>query len=359
MSSIVIFNNLRAIAFMKRYPVINIQPPAGGPGAFAAIAGSNAPAIGRSVNLTTGAGWAGGGSSTNAQAEVHRHRRIMYFRPIPHPNAANFVTSQNCDGPVRFEISNNVGYISLFHLPYNNDENHRITLDDQQAIGNVNFFLTELVDGCSIYVEGTPQQPTVYHLNAVGTVLNNPVAHLNDQQKERLKWTLRWARMDTRFSTDAAKPPNVAGGDPALLAARKLEDRDYMIRKPLDITLFENSLAQLQQRGLAPTQLNGQSVDRMRLVATQGTVFGTRSPAGIWRFYVQRRAQVEYFHVTVAPIAPTFKQKVKGAIDVVLRRPAAYGPAAVNIQFTLLGEQWLVRDVCEFWPGTTTGRGVV
>src|SRR4029077_11827037 len=153
------------------------------------------------------------------------------------------VYTHNCRKAVKVDISNFGGTIPLFHLPYNNDENYRITLVDRQGIGNVNFFLTELVNGCSVYVEGTPQAPTVYHINAISTrhdwALWAPfrytgVALYNWSTWSSMNdwnWSAKSNKMDTRFKSDKQKPKSVRNLVPGLVPASKVENQDYMTPK--------------------------------------------------------------------------------------------------------------------------------
>jgi len=64
-----------------------------------------------------------------------------------------------------------------------------------------------------------------------------------------------------------------------------------------------------------------QSVDSMKFVASQGSVFGART-GGNWKFYIQKRVLVEYFHDTPR---------------------------------TSLGRQQLILAVQQFWPNRKTG----
>ena len=73
----------------------------------------------------------------------------------------------------------------------------------------------------------------------------------------------------------------------------------------------------------------------------QGSVFGVRGGGGAWRFFVQRRALVEYFHETTVSVQRFFRRN------------------GTRIELESLGRQWLIRDVPEFWPGAGSGRQVV
>lgn len=64
--------------------------------------------------------------------------------------------------------------IPVFWLPYRHQSTFRITLLPPEKQPLPNFFLTAALDGCSIYVEGPPDKPTVYHINAINTKYRGP-----------------------------------------------------------------------------------------------------------------------------------------------------------------------------------------
>jgi len=221
---------------------------------------------------------------------------------------------------VQISLSANAPGVPIFHLPYNNDQNHRVTLLDRQGIGNADVFLTEFVDGCSIYVEGSRTTPTVYHINAVSI---HRVPRLwrywTAKAKFKADWRAKVANMDHRFQTDAAHRPKVVRNalPGTLPPPTKLENQDYMAPVNLDV-------ATLQAHNKVPTAVGGIVVDGLEAIAQQCTVFGGRNTGtGEWTFYVQKRIFVGY--LAVGAPAP-------------------------------LGYQWLITSVDEFWPNPTTGR---
>jgi hypothetical protein len=84
----------------------------------------------------------------------------------------------------------------------------------------------------------------------------------------------------------------------------------------------EARLAEFQPDGRAPRRLSTQTVDSMKFILSEGSVFGVRT-GGNWRFYIQKRVLVEYFH---------------------------------NAPHQSLGRQQLILGVLQFWPATKTGR---
>ncbi len=287
--------------FMRLYPVVSLQAAGGG-----------------GVRVIKG-------DSVNSLARVGSGSRILYgtITPLNNYNGLPLVHAQASKKAVRITLSGAGPGVPLFHLPYNNDQNFRVTLVDRQGVGNVNFFITEFVDGCSVYIEGTRAAPTAYHINAVST--RRPKSwkqfYWSDGRKRQADWRAKYAKMDQRFKTQGNKVWTVQLNAPGLQQPTKLENHDYMGDLGLDLN-------NLQGANKAPLNINGQTVDGFELMAQQGTVFGERNTGtGEWKFYIQRRAFVRYFHIP------------------------PMGGQPVQLAF-----QWIVDSVEQFWPNPKTGR---
>lgn len=212
--------------------------------------------------------------------------------------------------------------VPLFYLPYRNDYNIRITLKAKPAepeLRGIHFFVTEPVDGCSVYVEGTRQEPTVYHINAQNTKRKGQGTTGNFAHDSRV-WRTKWRHMDTRFRSEGKNSWTVQRAV-GLVQACKVENDDYMIRAPEQMSAYVRAA-----RDAMPKRIDGRKPDDL-FITTQGTVFGCLEADG-WHFYVQRRLQVVY-------------QQTAGQ-----QAPVA------------LGSVWVPLAVKEFWPTTETGRAV-
>lgn len=298
--------NLGGRDFMRLHPVISLQHQAG------------AVVVERVIK----------GNPVNSVGRVSRQCRVLYgnIAPVGNFMGMNLSHANQSREAVRINLSMQPPGVPLFHRPYNNDQNFRVTLVDRQGIGNVNFFITEFVDGCSVYIEGSRTAPTAYHINAVSTMRRPSWRQFfwSEDRKQQADWQAKYAKMDQRFRTDGPVVKSVQNALPGTLPLpTKLENHDYMDDLGLNLAL-------LQLNHKAPTILMGQTVDGFELMAQQGTVFGQRHAAsGEWKFYVQRRAFLRYLHLN-ANGAPTG-----------------------------VGYQWLVESVQQFWPTAKTGRTVV
>jgi hypothetical protein len=292
--------NLGALAFFRLHPLVSMQGAGGG-----------------GVRVIKG-------DAVNGQGSVDKACRILHgtIGPVVNYNGILLTHAPNCRKAVRATLGMGVAGIPIFHLPYNNDQNFRVTLVDRQGIGNVNVFLTEFVDGCSIYIEGSRTAPTAYHINAVS--VRRPrrrIEFWSTREKRRRDWVSKSRHMDQRFQNDPNhRPKSVVNALPGALLpiSTKLENEDYMAPVNLDVPT-------LQFQMKVPLFVGPDAVDGVEIMAQQGSVFGERDPGnGEWTFYVQKRVLLAFLNHAAGRI----------------------------------GFQWLITSVDEFWPNTTTGRPV-
>ncbi len=335
------FNLLGARDFFREYPVVYVGGASGvtwKPSAVTAV--------------SAGAG--------DLQI-VSSGTRISYcaFSQFTDPMNTGGVTTATNKEQTRIDVfaADPGGGIPLFYLPYALNHNRRMTLTDKQHIGGVSLFLTDLVDGCSLYVEGSPDKPSVYHINA-NREKPNGMADLSQTMstRNRLKsWKHKWAHMDQRFHVEGADVSSIAGKIakptrpaaaplPNLQPPSKVESRDYMLITKNQDEAFAGMLGQMQVTTRCPSVLNGQSVDSLEIAHSQGTVFGVAT-GGMWKFYVQKRVLALFFHHNLVPIAnQSLSQRAKGI----------FGPQPYTKM--ILGSEWIIRTVDQFWPTVKTGR---
>ncbi|WP_321476282.1 hypothetical protein [uncultured Paludibaculum sp.] len=284
------FTNLGALPFMQSYPLI----PEGGDTTVA--------------------------SAHGAYNKVPKAQRVMYMdiQPGSHyslhglPLLAPTGGIPNREGDPQKAIcyaANNAGgtRLPVFWLPYHQNSVYRMTLAPGPVALPVgvagpallapqpNFFLTDAVDGCSVYVEGTRVKPTVHHVNAAGTKFtpldgSAPFGTTGDFRKDTLAFHTKDAHM-TQEVNNTRKPQDVLNAVGGLQPAKYVKNDDYMIRDPR-LLKQEARLIDTNARSV----VTNQRVDRVEAM-TQGTVFGTRNAAnGEWTFYFQRRLVVILYH---------------------------------------------------------------
>jgi hypothetical protein len=263
---------------------------------------------------------------------VSTDRRVQFFDIVPKSGAGAHHTLAAVDSPpnslepVTVKLRSQPAHTSIpmYYLPYDLNHHRRITLVDKQAVGNVGFFMTDVVDGCSIYVEGTSQAPTVSHLNANAEHIPGFVdlPSRADPVNRKADWKHKAQHMNQRFNAVAKVPKAVAAGV-NVRSARRLDYKDYGFRLGADEANFVATFGALQVAGRLPAMVGGALVAGMDLIHAAGTVFGVRNVHGQWSFHVQRRALVSLVDAGNVPLAM----------------------------------QWVVRGVDKFWPTHGAGLG--
>lgn len=195
----------------------------------------------------------------------------------------------------------------VFWLPWLADNAVRITLKTSKhetrtqgiffkSAVEPRIFVTAALSGCSIFVEGDRDQPTVYHLNAASTSPgamdpNDPTMATRANNK-----MLTMEQFYQQISTSAhAKLPATQQGT-----------------KSADMSMYMgaqfNPLAVNARRDLARQQLplnrtlapvvgvhNTKHVGDVGTMMTFGTVFGHKGGDGLWTFYYQSRTRADYW----------------------------------------------------------------
>jgi len=309
------FLNAGALVFMQRYPLI---------------------AAGGDTTVQSGHG---------AFYKVPKASRVQFMEihPGTHYSLANIPLLAPTGGiPNRegdpqqarlFAANNPAGNrIPVFWLPYRQNEMYRMTLDPAGAT-QPNFFLTDAVDGCSVYVEGTRTRPTVHHVNAAGTKYtppdgSAPFGTTGDFAKDTLAFQAKDQHM-TQQVIGGRKPKDVLNAVAGVQPGKYVKNDDYMTRRPEKLA-HQGTLINTAARSVV-TNVSVDKVDPM----TQGTVFGIRDAvSGNWTFYFQRRLVLVLYHLN----------NYWGRWD----------PRVWENDYSVVGYRMYPVKVREFWPG---GKG--
>jgi hypothetical protein len=183
--------------------------------------------------------------------------------------------------------------LPVYYLPWNIDQMFRIKLKPSPhhaqktptwfygAFGGEtivpNVFITAAVQGCSVFVEGDPTCPVVYHVNAASASQPGGTLDTNDQMLFLATAQHKRQHMTTRMQTAQREFPKT--NSPHAVGAAHL--MDYMPdRAPDDIAALTARYA----HELATDNLE---------VSQFGTIFGMRENDA-WVFYRQTRTLVDY-----------------------------------------------------------------
>ena len=238
-----------------------------------------------------------------------------------------------------------------YWLPWQQNEIIRTTLrPSKKAEGALegvepNFFFTAPLTGCSVFVEGPRDQPTVYHANALshaGT-FDTPLRKQAFLELQRTKIE----EMEARFRGFSTQHEKLSRGEvrtPPGERARETTMMDYMSRAHRSD--FPQDLVEVVRKAT-----NGKfskiEVAGNKIVVTniEGTVFGVRDH-GEWTFYFQRRVRISHL---INDYKGTVGRQTWGR----------YGFSWFWLpdywrwwwqSWKVQNEMWLPLTVTEFWP---------
>lgn len=236
--------------------------------------------------------------------------RVLYGNIKPTENEyKSTMASGTVDVELRDPPAKQPRDFPVFFLPWAADNVIKIKLSDPRNNpgDEVKIFMTAAVDGCSVFVEGEPGNPTVYHANAMshnpGGLDPSVAAEMiqlrrarAQQMKDRLT-AIRGAK--DRYATATG---NMQQYDQGTGNMRVAEMADYA---PSAVGAMNNA-DKMRILGSVPkvkvsrmgqgTAINAikEEVDLAPQINFNGTVFGLKGDNGNWEFYYQRRAMVNY-----------------------------------------------------------------
>lgn len=196
-----------------------------------------------------------------------------------------------------------------------------------QDTNDPDIFFTAGVNGCMVVVEGTREEPVVYHCNAISTAGSPVEAAVADQDaglaQNRIGQKVSW--MTARMTAMSNANPKNAKGLVQTVATRKATiQSDYMVLGT-DGKIGAGEEAQWAsiQSDIARTVgITRQTDKRVRIQSSLGTIFGHRHN-GQWTFYFQKLVCYEIWKKA--------------------------GVLSTKWQMSV-GNLWFVADCREFWP---------
>ena len=188
--------------------------------------------------------------------------------------------------------------------------NPRFKVDQNNPLSGVldpndpDIFITSAVNGCTVTVRGSREEPTVYHGNAVDVASygsKSPV-ELAIAGREGMADGLitmkvgEMRRMLIEMETQHVKADRL-GGPHAATPTKMLTQSSYqMLAMQGKISQGDSADAKRIIRGVAAEDgINKQQDKKIRLMSSQGTVFGVRKN-GQWTFYCQKIVLLEIWH---------------------------------------------------------------
>lgn len=220
----------------------------------------------------------------------------------------------------------------VYYLPWAENETARMKLkpspnhparDGRGRIIDPDVFVTAAVQGCSVFIDGTQEQPLIYHINAAGT--GGPVFEAG---------TDALARQSARAKIDEMRNRHER--------AQRLFPKDRRNRNPrhapkrysaeAHMTNYMGAFVTPTGRGELTARHDTASIWNLwgllggghTETIQAGSIFGIRRN-GKWVFFRQTRTRITY--------------------DVLEPNDAPYGPPVVRRE-----SKWLATQCVQFWP---------
>lgn len=193
--------------------------------------------------------------------------------------------SRNVSGANRYDVDFDSAKLSgdwfaVYWLPWKPDQTYRITLKpSSKALVGADIFFTAVLTGCTVYVDGDPSEPTVYHSNAQNLPVAIPEQHKSGA--EMYKMLAKTKHMEEQISDSQKALPK----SPSHYLPRSVDMFRYM-PDALKPSLIED----LKKDTEAKFGADKGSVAPV----LGGTVFGKRGSHGVWYFYYQSWTRFYY-----------------------------------------------------------------
>ncbi len=227
----------------------------------------------------------------------------------------------------------------LFYVDWAMNKTYKTKLESSKD--SANFFLTAEISGCSIFIEGDPKKPDIYHSNANQEQLRVDVSKMSKDDVTSAKFDLKASKMAKEVKQ--SKHDKIHYGR-APAKGRYIKGTDYLDNiggaKKQAVKAFSSHSKKVS--GIDPKFARKKTYQRL---GTEGTVFGLRDTKTFkWKFYVQKR------------VWGIIEFKYPGIIRGVLK--------------TIHGEKWLKAreelyfyeyptQVAEIWPGGSLSHAYI
>lgn len=198
-------------------------------------------------------------------------------------------------------------------VPMANNNKFRVDQNDPlSAVVDPNdpdVFVTSSVNGCSVTIRGSREEPTVYHGNAKAladaTGERGPVGHAIEGRDAAAAALMDLKRQDmermlTGFEANDPKA-NRLGGPHTAAQSKMLVQANYQMLVLAGKTA-PSAKADVKQISKDVATEKGGKAKNVRLASSQGTVFGVRR-LGKWTFYYQKLVKYEFWRDTSSLLA--------------------------------------------------------
>jgi hypothetical protein len=245
------------------------------------------------------------GSSTNSieTRKVSKANAQVYIdlNPYPLQTLPGAMRGHEGGNTLYFNVSQalQVNWAPIWFLPWRPGCAVRLTIPPVGLVATPNIFFTAAINGCSVFIQGTAQNPTITHCGG-STGLS--------EWKTNLAVDFWEAVMEELQAADTLAAKNVGA-----MHGTSVNKEQYVSQR--GYTSMDNSglVSKSTKHALRfKTNLKGQVRNgRVRIedVSPWGCVLGRRDAAGDWSFFLQENATITYHEVT----KHTFSRNVNSA----------------------------------------------
>jgi hypothetical protein len=205
--------------------------------------------------------------------------------------------------------------VRAYFLPWDPDNIISLTIPPVAAGRHgVSLFFTAGINGCSIFIKGSAQNPTIYHAGG-----------FTNREHDAAKGAAFWEEL--MESHDATK---IATTGPTLATVNKTDYTVDMVLSKVEvtgnkggqITQVKNTKLGTMNSRIYEQWLNQDQGDEFMIesVAPTGCVMGMRDAAGDWSFYLQQNVTIEYYKFKKKwTITGTKRKKIEASKNTVMR----------------------------------------
>ncbi len=177
--------------------------------------------------------------------------------------------------------------VAAYFLPWETEHVISLTIPPMLAHRQgVPYFFTAAINGCSVFVKGTPRNPTVYHAGGKTGYEHDPK-----------KGARFWQNLLEKHALTRSKTAGKTQGE--------VNKVDYTVDK-VSVSQFSAGINVVTKLGTANSRLFEDWLKQtspgdcvIEDVAPTGCVFGLRNTVGDWSFYLQENATIRYHKFTL------------------------------------------------------------
>jgi hypothetical protein len=275
------------------------------------------------MGATTTYGDDAGGFSTFGSAVVEDQKRVCYGHLV------NGEAQYRGGLALSVALNEQPNWVPIYFLPWDSKKIYSMVIPDKaaDAADHPNIFFTAAINGCSVFVRGTQENPTIYHAGINTDMHGNLPYKAPDFWRDFLKYV---ALKEGRVLTPADYG--------------EVNTTDYMNQFLSEKTADKTTLRVELYKDWLKDEYRKQL--RIESVSPWGCVFGIRTGKK-WRFYLQENAAIQY-----AELRKVKKTVVVGKKYLGLKKITKDVEEVVEMQMTTRSRPLVIR---EFFP---RGSGV-